>query len=413
MTRPRGLLRQRARHEHGKVSFVELFFDLVFVFAVTQLSHSLIEHFTLLGAVQTLLLMLAVWWVWIYTTWVTNWLDPERLPVRLALLGLMLLGLILSSSIPRAFGSRGLTFAAAYVAMQVGRTLFFLWAVRGHPGMVRNFQRILVWLALAGVFWISGGLAHDAARLGFWVLALGLEYVSPSLGFRVPGLGRSATSDWDVEGGHMAERCGLFVIIALGESILVTGAMFSGLPWTPATVTAFIVSFLGSLAMWWLYFDTSASVGSHTIATSADPGKLARLAYTYVHLFLVAGIIVAAVADEFVLAHPLGHAEPSTAVAVLGGVALYLIGSTLFEWAIAGRLPGSPIVGVVLLVPLIPASAAVSPLALMALSTLVIVAVAVWEARARRRRPAPARRGTAEEAARSDSTPGIGPGIPP
>jgi low temperature requirement protein LtrA len=397
MTRPYDLLRRREKHDHGKVSFVELFFDLVFVFAVTQLSHSLIEHFTLLGAAQTLLLMLAVWWVWIYTTWVTNWLDPERLPVRLVLLVMMLLGLILSSSIPRAFESRGLAFAGAYVAMQVGRTLFFLWAVKGHPGMVRNFQRILVWLAVAGVFWIAGGVAHGAARLGLWVLALGLEYISPSLGFRVPGLGRSTTSDWNVEGGHMAERCGLFIIIALGESILVTGATFSGLPWTPATVAAFAVSFVGSLAMWWLYFDTSAVVGSQTIATSRDPGQLARLAYTYVHLFLVGGIIVAAVADEFVLAHPLGHGQPRTAIAVLGGVALYLIGNTLFKWAIAGRLPMAPIVGSVLLGPLIPASSMISPLALMTLATLVIAAVAGWEARAKRYCPVPGLQGAADE----------------
>jgi low temperature requirement protein LtrA len=378
-----GLLRHREGHEDGKVSFVELFFDLVFVFAVTQLSHSLIEHFTVESATQTLLLMLAVWWVWIYTTWVTSWLDPERLPLRLALLALMLLGLILSSSIPRAFESRGLAFAGAYAAMQVGRTLFFLWAVKGHPMMVRNVQRILVWLALAGVFWIAGGLAQDAARFGLWVLALGLEYVAPSLGFRVPGLGYSTTSDWNVEGGHMAERCGLFIIIALGESILVTGATFSTLPWTPTTVAAFLVSFLGSLAMWWLYFDTCAAVASQTIAVSRDPGKLARLAYTYVHLFLVAGIIVAAVADEFVLAHPLGSSEPRTTVAVLGGMALYLIGNTLFKWAIVGRLPASPVVGVLVLGLLGPVSASISALALMTLATLVMIAVAVWEARAR------------------------------
>ena len=110
MTGERDLLRRRVGRGDGKVSFVELFFDLVFVFAVTQLSHALIEHFTFIGAAQTLLLMLAVWWVWIYTTWVTNWLDPERLPVRLALLGLMMLGLILSSAIPKAFESRGLAF---------------------------------------------------------------------------------------------------------------------------------------------------------------------------------------------------------------------------------------------------------------------------------------------------------------
>jgi low temperature requirement protein LtrA len=187
----------------------------------------------------------------------------------------------------------------------------------------------------------------------------------------------------------MAERCGLFIIISLGESILVTGATFSGLPWTPAAVTVFILAFLGSLAMWWLYFDTSAAVGSQTISASRDPGKLARLAYTYVHLFLVAGIIVAAVADEFVLAHPLSLTEPRTTVVVLGGTALYLVGDALFKWAIAGRLPIAPIVGVLLLGPLIPVSAAMSSLALMALATLVIVAVALWEARAGRYCPVP------------------------
>lgn len=386
MTGERDLLRRRVGRGDGKVSFVELFFDLVFVFAVTQLSHALIEHFTFIGAAQTLLLMLAVWWVWIYTTWVTNWLDPERLPVRLALLGLMLLGLILSSAIPKAFESRGLAFVGAYVGMQVGRTLFFLWAVKGHPAMLRNFRRILAWLAFAGVFWIAGGLVEDTARLALWTVALGLEYLSPSLGFWVPGLGRSTTSDWNVEGRHMAERCGLFIIIALGESILVTGATFSGLPWTPGTVAAFVVSFLGSLAMWWLYFDTSAEVGSRTISISTDPGQLARLAYTYVHLFLVAGIIVAAVADELVLAHPFGQAAPKTAIAVLGGAALYLIGDALFMWAIAGRLPVSPIAGVLVLGLLVPASPAVSPLALMTLTTLVIMAVAAGEARTRRYR---------------------------
>ena len=127
------LLRERAGHGHEKVTTVELFFDLVFVFAVTQLSHSLLEDFSLLGAFKTLLLTLAVWWVWIYTSWVTNWLDPEKIPTRLSLLVLMLAGLILSASIPEAFGHRAASFAGAYVFMQVGRTAYFLWAVAGHP----------------------------------------------------------------------------------------------------------------------------------------------------------------------------------------------------------------------------------------------------------------------------------------
>ena len=379
----RGLLRTRSGHGHSKVTFIELFFDLVFVFAITQLSHLLMEHFTPAGAVQTLLLMLAVWWVWIYTSWVTNWLDPEKLPVRLLLLAIMLAGLVMSSSLPMAFESRGIAFATAYALIQVGRTVFFLWAVKGHPRMVRNFQRILVWLVLGGMFWIAGAFAHGPGRLALWVLALSLEYMSPSLGFWVPGLGRSTTSEWNVEGGHMAERCALFVIIALGESILVTGATFSGLEWTLPILASFVVCFAGSLAMWWLYFDTSAERGSETISHSSDPGRVARLSYTYVHPFIVAGIIVSAVADEFVLAHPLGHTERKTAIAVLGSTAIFLVGNMLFKWTIAGRVPLSHLAGIAVLALLMPVAFHLPPLILAMLATLVLVVIAAWERRGR------------------------------
>lgn len=379
-----GLLRSRSPHAHSKVTFIELFFDLVFVFAVTQLSHLLMHHFSPAGALQTLLLMLAVWWVWIYTSWVTNWLDPERVPVRFLLLSIMLAGVVMSSALPMAFESRAVAFAFAYTTIQVGRTAFFLRAVKGHVGMVRNFQRILAWLLLGGVFWICGAFADHAVRPALWALALALDYVSPSLGFWVPGLGRSTTSDWDVEGGHLAERCALFVIIALGESILVTGATFSGLDWTLPMLFAFGVSFAGSIAMWWLYFDTSAEAASETISRSQDPGKLARLSYTYVHLLIVAGIIVSAVADEFVLAHPLGHTDAKTMIAVLASGAIFLAGNMLFRWTISGTLPWSHLSGIVLLGLFVPLAAHVSPLILTALATLVLVIVAASERRKRR-----------------------------
>ena len=381
----RGLLRTRQGQAHHRVSFVELFFDLVFVFAVTQLSHLLIAHFSFIGAVETALLMLAVWWVWMYTTWFTNWIDPEQRPVRLAMLAMMVAGLIMSASIPKAFESRGLAFAGAYASIQVGRTAFVLWAVRGHDLMTRNFERILAWLTFTAVFWIAGGLVHGGERLALWTLAIALDLVSPSLGFWVPGLGRSVTADWDVEGGHMAERCALFIIIALGESILVTGATFSGLAWDAPTVAALVASFVGSLAMWWLYFDVGAELGSETISRSADPGRLARLAYTYIHLPLVAGIIVAAVADELVLAHPAGHAGANVVVTVLGSVALYLIGHALFAWSIGGRVSAPSVAGLAAIAVLAPAAAHFSPVALMMIGTIVLMGVAVWESLLKRR----------------------------
>lgn len=380
---PRSLLRPRGQAGAGRVGMVELFFDLVFVFAVTQLSHTLLGDLSARSALQVGLLLLGVWWVWIYTSWVTNWLDPERVPVRACLFVLMLAGLVMSASLPKAFGERGVAFAAAYVCGQIGRTLFFLWAVRGERvSLVRNFQRILVWLSLAALFWIAGVLTEGDARLALWAAALAIEFVSPSLYFYVPGLGRSTLADWDVDGAHMAERCALFIIIALGESLLVSGATFATAAWTAATVAAFAVAFVGTVAMWWLYFDKGEHAGLHRITRAADPGRHARVAYTYLHLPIVAGIIVSAVGDELVLAHP-GHATDAGMAAMIGGPALYLLGVGAFKWVSNDRPlpPLSHVVGLVLLALLAPAAFAhlLSALALAALVCAVLVLVATWE----------------------------------
>ncbi len=388
------LLRERGRHDSSKVGMVELFFDLVFVFAVTQLSHTLLAHLDVVGATQTTLLLVAVWWVWIYTSWVTNWLNPERVPVRVCLFALMLAGLLLSSSIPQAFAAHGFAFACAYVSMQVGRTLFFLWALRNAPvNMRRNFQRILIWLVLSGVLWIAGGLAADSVRFAFWTFALLLEFVSPLVYFWVPGLGRSRTTDWNVDGQHMAERCALFVIIALGESLLVTGATFSELAWNEASIAAFVSAFLGTVAMWWIYFDTGAQRAADRFTHSDDPGRVARTAYTYLHLPIVAGIIVCAVADELVLAHP-DHVDTAGIAVILSGPALYLLGNALFKWATTDRRvpPLSHMVGLLLLLALAPLafSQTFSAPALSLMTTATLVLVAGWEMAALHRRAKPA-----------------------
>jgi len=389
MSISRGLLRGRGSLDSGKVGMVELFFDLVFVFAVTQLSHTLLAHLSVIGAVQVTLMMVAVWWVWIFTSWITNWLDPEKLPVRLGLFGLMIAGLLLSSSIPKAFTERGLMFAAAFVFMQVGRTLFAIWAVRGESlNMTRNFQRILAWLTLSGVFWIGGALVEDEQRLLWWALALLIELISPSLYFWVPGLGRSSLSDWNVEGNHMAERCALFVIIALGESLLVTGATFAELTPGRNGLLAFLVAVLGSIAMWWVYFDSGAERAHHRIAHSADPGRQARIAYTYLHVLIVAGVIVSAVADELVLVHP-DHASDAGIVVIIAGPWLFLLGNALFKWVMADRPfpPLSHLAGLIALTLLLPPALNhwFSALALGALTTAVVVLVAIWETLALRR----------------------------
>lgn len=383
------LLRTRGGHDSGRVGMVELFFDLVFVFAITQLSHTLLAHLDLTGALHAGFLLLAVWWVWIYTSWVTNWLDPERIPVRLMLLALMLGGLVLSASIPKAFGEHAPWFACAYVAMQLGRTLFMLWASRDAPVLRRNFLRILIWLTASALLWLAGGFCEDALRWRFWLPAMVLEIVSPMLYFRVPGLGRSTTADWDVDGSHLAERCALFVIIALGESLLVTGATFSNLTelnWSNGI--AFLAAFVGSVAMWWIYFDTGAERAHHRITHSDDPGRQARSAYTYFHLPIVAGIIVCAVADELAMVHP-DHADNAGIAVILGGPTLYLVGTALFKWVTNNRIlpPLSHLGGLVLLAALaVPAfSHAFTALQLGIATTAVMVVVAAWESLALRR----------------------------
>jgi low temperature requirement protein LtrA len=378
---PRGaLLRPLEPNQHSRVTYAELFFDLVFVFAVTQVSHTLLGRFTPLGALQTTLLFLAVWWVWVFTTWITNWLNPERTPVRILLFLMMLGGLVLSTSIPQAFEARGLWFASAYAAMQVGRTLFWLASIPPERDALRwNAIRILAWLSASAVFWILGGFAHGKMRLYLWGVALAIEYVSPLARFWIPKYGASSLEDWYVEGGHIAERCAGFIIIALGEAIVVNGATFADLHWTATTVGAFASAFLASIAMWWIYFHKGADAGSELISKSSESGRLARSAYTYLHMPIVAGIILSAVADDLVLTHPTGHSDIRTVVSAIGGPLLFLVGTILFKYTIRGFLQLSHGAGIIALLVLAWFAKGLTPLMLSAATTALLIVVAVWE----------------------------------
>ena len=379
-----GMLRTRDGGEQ-RVTPLELFFDLVYVFAITQLSHLLLDHLTIEGALETLFLLLAVWWAWVYTTWVANWFDPDRLPVRLLLVAVMLASLVMSVAIPDAFRERGLMFALAYVTIQVGRTVFVVIALNKSLGrsdpLSRNFQRIFFWLLVSGVLWIIGGLLEGEARYVLWALALAVEYISPVVGFYTPGLGRSTTETWStVEGGHAAERCQLFVILALGESILVTGTTFGEIETSVATVAAFVVAFLGSAALWWIYFARSAEAAREIISSSEDPGRIARSAYTYFHLPMIAGIIAVAAGDDQLVAHPYYLGTPASIALTLGGTALFLAGHAFFKWTVFGELSFSRLVAIVALAVLIPVGFAIPALALAIAAALIVVGVAAWDA---------------------------------
>lgn len=210
--------------DQTSASFPELFFDLVFVFALVQLSHTLVSDFGPSAAFESALLVLAIWWVWINTTWVTNLLHTGREAVRLMLFCLMFGGVLLALALPEAFGAHGLMFALIYCAMQTGRSLFTLYAYRGvDDAAFTTFVRITLWSLVSAVFWLAGAMMDLEGRIALWSLAVAIDYASPALRYAVPGLGKSPPETLDVSGEHMAERCALFVIICLGEAILTTG----------------------------------------------------------------------------------------------------------------------------------------------------------------------------------------------
>ena len=379
----RGTPHDLARHTLGaaRVTNVELFFDLVYVFAVTQLSHHLLNNPTITGALQTALLLAMVWLVWAYTAWVTNWLDPRRMPVRLLLIALLLVTLVMWAAIPEAFGSRGLIIGIGYAVTQIGRSVFALMALWDGP-LRQNFQRILAWCMVSGALAVAGGIVTGPARGWLWLAAVGVDLLGGVAGFYTPGLGRSATTDWTIEGNHLAERCQAFILIALGESIVVIGATLSrqlesGV--SAAVAAAFVIAVIGSVGLWWLYFDKSAEEAARVIAASADPGRLGRTAYHLIHPVMVAGIIVIAAADQVVLSRPGTVGAATTAWLILGGTALFIAGHAAFKIAVWRVVPWSRLAAVAVLGLLGLASPHLSALALGACAAAVVIAVAVLD----------------------------------
>jgi len=397
----RDSLRRRPGVEQRATS-LELFYDLVFVFAVTQVSHLLLEHLTWEGVGQSALVLLVVWWSWNYTTWVTNELAPESIVVRLLLIALMLGSLLMAIAIPEAFGEQALLFAGSYVAIQVGRHTFltFVAAERGTPE-ARRAGRILVWFAAAGVLWIAGALADGSARTALWLAALALDYGAPLVTFWLPGVQRLRPEAWEVGTEHFAERFQLFIIIALGESIVVTGATTAQLDLTTATVAAFAVAFLASAALWWLYFNLVAAIAARRLARAESRTLLARDAYTYLHVVLVAGILLNAVGDELVIAHPSDELPDAELAAVVCGPALYLLGHVALRLRMTGTIAGRRLAGAIACLAIGAVGTALPALAVAALLVAVLVAVIVADQVAAKRR---SRRGEPSPLERLEAT---------
>jgi low temperature requirement protein LtrA len=330
---------QRRRGEEQRATTLELFYDLVFVFAVTQVSHLLLDDLSWRGAGRMTLALLVVWWAWNYTTWVTNELDPDSAVVRLLLIALMLASLLLAVAIPHAFGDRALLFAGSYVGIQVGRHTFLTFVAAGRGTIERERAgSILAWFVASGTFWLAGALVDGSARTVLWVAALAIDYLAPLVLYRIPGRPPLSGDTWEVATGHFAERFQLFMIIALGETIVITGATTSELDLDAARLLAFGLAFLGTAAMWWLYFDYVAGIAQRRLELAADRTRLARDGYTYLHVVMVAGIIVSAVGDELVIAHPTDRLPAREVTVVVAGPAIYLLGHVLFRLRMAGSV---------------------------------------------------------------------------
>jgi low temperature requirement protein LtrA len=283
--------------------------------------------------------------------------------------------------LPEAFGDSGLLFAGSYVALQVGRNAAAGLLLRRRHRLSDVFERLMVWSAASGLLWLAGATLDGDQRLVLWIPALALELAAPAAGYWLPGRARAATTDWDIDGGHFAERCQLLVIIALGESIVVTGATASAAGLTSTVVVCLVVAFVQTAALWWLYFGATAEQARITLSTCEDPGRLARDAYTYLHLPIVAGIIATAVGTDLLIAEP-HHALHGVGLAmILGGPALFLVGESLFGRRMTGttNVPRLAVAGFLVL--LVPLGGQVSALLLGVTVGALLSALVLWELR--------------------------------
>lgn len=374
-------LRRRGGEGSQPTTTPELFFDLVYVFAVTQLSHLVLGDLSPGGLGRAAFLLVVVWWAWIYTAWMTNWFDPASAAVRAVLGAAMLASLLAAAALPLAFGADAVLFAASYVALQVGRNAAALSLLaRGHR--LRDvFARLLAWSVASGALWLLGAFVADDRRILFWAPAFVLDLLAPVAGYWLPGRGRAATTDYDVEAGHFTERCRLFVLIALGESIVVTGGAAAHGGLTAATIGCLVVAFLQTLALWALYFGPTGERSRRAVLADEDPGRLARDAYTYVHIPIVAGIVLSAAADHLLIAEPGAAPHGVTLVPFLAGPGLFLLGTALFRRVATGRLDPGPLLGAAAPAALIPLAPHIPIVALYAAATALLAALGLEEAR--------------------------------
>jgi low temperature requirement protein LtrA len=358
------------------VTPLELFFDLVYVFAIGQLSHHLFEHVDLRTGAETVIMALAVVYAWYMTAWGANWLDPDRLPVRVLLVGLMFASLLMSVAIADAFDGRAWLFVTGYLLLQLGRSAFLIAALRG-KALGEHFVHDLVWELLTGGLWVAGALADGDARLVLWGLAVAATYGGVSSLHWLPGRGRAIDLEHtQIAGEHLIERFRLFFIIALGETVLTTGTAFTDEPFELERLLALAISFTGTVALWWCYFQRAERIGLDVAETAEDAGRVGWRG-TWTLTLIVLALIGIAVGDELAIAHPGDDATLGFTILAFGGPGLFLLAQVFFLREAVGLVSRSRPLGLVALALLAVATAPLTLIVGIAASTAVLVAVAI------------------------------------
>ncbi len=370
----------RPREVARAVTPLELFFDLVYVFTVSQLARHLFEHVDARGMAETLVLTLAVMYAWFMTVWTTNWLDGDRQPVRLLLLGLMFASLLMSTSVSEAFGDRAGLFVIGYLAIQIGRTAFAVWGFRGHR-LHMHFVNALVWEIGTAPIWIAGIATHGNARLALWAVAVLIAYGGVIASHPLPGRISPFKSDSQIYAEHLLERFRLFFLIALGETVLTIGNAFADQPVQADRLLVLAVAFTGTVALWWCYFHRAESLGISAAEGAANATRIVGLG-NYTLILMVIGIIAIAVGDELAIVSPHGPNTVSTAILIFGGPAIFLLAQSAFMRRATGTVPKSRVFACIGLAVLALATAPLSLLAAVIASSAVLVAVAIDDTRA-------------------------------
>ncbi|WP_435207722.1 low temperature requirement protein A [Micromonospora sp. bgisy143] len=355
-------------------SFLELFFDLAFVMALSQLTEHLLHDLTLAGALRTALLLAGVWWIWVTTTWFADWYDPESPAIRGLLIVAALASLLAGVAVPQALDGRGLLFAGAYVGLHVGRSLITAVTLRGHPRQ-RRAVRILGWYAVSALPWLAG-VCWARWRVPLWTLALAIDYIGPRLGWPTPLLGRADRRELHLAGEHFAERYQQIMIIALGELVLVAGLSFADTRLDLPEIAAFLLVFATAVLIGLLYV-TPAGQRLGPAIERADPARLGVIT-GYLHLVMVAGLVVTAVGAELSIAHPTETSDTTSALVIMGGPTLFLVGRILFSLAIHRRVSWPRVTALFVLGGV---AVALRPplLALSAVATVVVLVVVVLD----------------------------------